>query len=342
MAYEIGTAQNYLDLMDRLRLFVTDPYRAMESAGTDIDEIDPIAIADVWTVKRWDTDWDGDGGYELILGGPGVSGVDDILVGMQSWKVTAVGAYNWCLAGFTGFSAAADFLDQAGSHSATKTNMPQMLLNNGSMKYWFFANGRRICGVAKVGGTYYAAFYLGYILPYGTPAAFPYPLAIGGSAAYNSGSTAYQVYSTTNYFNRGYVSPPCYSLYNYQRSSLIFLCGGWLDFGNYDNGNLEDSAYADGRNMWPFIHGEYELTNEPSFFAWRMDKNPVNEPPLWPIILTTISPDKNIFGELHGVKAVLADGVVTEDTITFEGDTYIVFQNGRLSGSQDMFAIKKE
>ena len=341
MAYEIGTATNYLDLMYRLKQFVTDPYRAVESGGTDIDEIDPIPAEDVWTVKRWNTDWDGSGGYELILAGPGVSGVDDILVGMQSWKVTAVGAYNWCLAGFTGFSAAAAFLSQAGSHSTSKTNMPQLFLNNSSMQYWFFANGRRICGVAKVGGTYYAAFYLGYILPYGTPAAFPYPLAIGGSAAYDSSSTSYQVYSTTHHYNRGYVDPPGDSLYSLQRSSLILLCGTWLDFCNYDRGNIESASRSSGKTTWPFITGVYTLTETPCFMSWRMDKNPVDEPPLFPIILTCSS-DKNIFGELHGVKAVLANGVVTEDTITFEGDTYIVFQNGRLGAAKDMFAIKKE
>jgi hypothetical protein len=338
MAYEIGTADDYLDLLDRLKEFMTDPSRAVQSAGTGISEIDPIDSQDVWTVKRWDTDWDGNGQYELILAGPGVSGIDDILIGFQCYRDTGYSVYNWMLGGFTGYSDVDDWRQQPGINSNAEDNMAHVGLDNGLMDYWFFGNGRRVTGVVKVGGTYYASFYLGYILPYGVPNSFPYPLAIGGSHGWSAISV--MRYSNTGAHNRGWTDP--YSLSgSFVNESLWYLNGSWLGVGNHYQDAEGQLAYK--VNVWPYHYGQTGGSqNYPDYYALRMDPDPSGDHFVMPLILSSQTPNINVFGEFHGVFAVLSQGVVTEDELTINGDTYIVFQNGRLQGPGNYFAIKKE
>jgi hypothetical protein len=338
MPYEIGTASDYKDLLDRLRLFVSDPLRVIGSAATDIDELDPIDVADAWTVERWDTNYDGAGGYELVLSGPGVSGSDGVLVAITTWANTTEGGYNWCLNGYTAFSSMLEFFTQVGSASSSKSGLPQVLLNNSAMQYWFFANGRRICGAVKVAGAYYASFYLGYYLPYGLPNTFPYPLVIGGSSGYSTASSE-QAYSNTSVYNRGYVNgyhPSSVDEAVEAANSLLLYNATWYSFGNFNSHN--DSAGSDARNTWPFVVGDRAQT----LLTWYVSKNPNDEPPLFPVVLTMRVPSVNVLGELQGVFAVMCDDIVAEDTITVDGKVYVVFQNGLLTASNDFYAICKE
>ena len=337
MAYEIGTASDYLDLLDRLRLFATDSARAIDSAGMGIDELDPMAPDDVWTVKRWDTDWDGDGGYELILAGPGVTGTDNLYVGIQTYYNASTGYYNWALAGMTGYADGFDWLQQPGVRNNAISYLPQVLLNDASMKYWFVGNGRRIAGVAKVAGTYYATFYLGYFLPYGTPQEYPYPLMIGGSAAYIS--TALK-YSSTYASNSGWMDG---MQDNSTQTALILYDGEWVQIGNHDATGTaySDVYYAKNTNTWPYYYGGQSGL---SYFANTLqhfgDISPGNVVALWPIMMYAVAVNKNVYGEAQGFYAVLCDDVVTEDTVTIDGKTYIIFQNG--SRTNCYFAMLKE
>jgi hypothetical protein len=338
MAYEIGEATNYKDLLDRLRLFATDPDRAIHSAGMDISELDPIAAQDAWTVKRWDPDWDGNGNYELILSGPGVTGSDGILIGFQTYHDDGEGYYNWCLAGMTAYSDAASFLNQVGVRGNSYDYLPHVFLNNTTIQYWFIGNGRRIAGVAKVGGTYYACFYLGYILPYGTPAMAPYPLMIGGSAGYTS-LAAGRVYSSTGYNNRGFIDPFCDSYSSDPKyCSLIFMDNDWYGFGNHYN-QYHNTRYI----VWPYLYNVFGYTTPHTLYSHYGAPLLDGGHALWPLILSGPGPTtKNMFGEMQGIFATISSGLVTEDTITVDGKTYIVFQNGTYNGTEDHFAILKE
>ncbi len=335
MAYEIGTATDYLDLLDRLKEFVTDPTRAIHSAGQGISELDPIPSQEAWDIKRYDVDWDGAGNdeIELILAGPGVSGSDDILVGAQTFRSAGIGKYDWGLGGWTGYDDAYAFHEQPGSKGPDYSDYPVLMLNNNTIPYWFFANGRRICGVAKVGGTSYCGFYLGYYLPYGVPSSFPYPLVVGGSSVYNASVD----YSWNNYQNSCYFNGPGYV--GNAGGSMLVLNGDWLYFGNRSGLAVANQIHR-GHNTWPYVHGTN--VGNSGYYAGVIDKNPADEVPLLPIVLFMYDPDDNILGELHGVYACLCDDVVTEDTVTIDGDTYIIFQNNHYNSSIEYYAIKKE
>lgn len=340
MAYEIGTATDYKDLLDRLRLFATDSSRAIDSAGMGIDELDPMNAEDVWTVKRWNTNWDALNGYELILSGPGVTGSDNIYVGIQTYYSDVTGYYNWMVCGMTGFTSGATLLNQPGIRGADYIYFPHVFLNNTSMKYWFVGNGRRLAGVVKVAGTYYATFYLGYFLPYGTPAEYPYPLMIGGSAAYIN-TSAYLKYSSTYPSNTGWPNGMSDDAYSTQ-TALMLYDGEWRTIGNHNRSGTDSNCVnpAINRSVWPYVFAISSWSYYANILQHYGDISPGSVVPLWPMIMYAAGPNKNVYGEPQGFYAVLCDDVVTEDTVTIDGKTYIVFQLGSLTNTY--FAMLKE
>jgi len=296
-----------------------------------------------WTVKR---DEDADDDKELILMAPGSEGSveDEYYVGIKTFHGDYEGDpyYNWQLNGFTGYNAAQTFYEQPGSISASWMDLPLVLLEMGACEYWFVANGRRIIGCIKV-GTIYAPFYLGLLLPYGTPNTLPYPLVIGGSAVYYSDD---RLSSSCTYYNhRGFIDP--YALDNEYdcRSSLKFLNGVWISFGNQrgnDNRSHQPNVVKIN-NVWPGVYSIYSSSPYwPNELKWSCERNIDGTYPLFPLILMASQPHKNIFGELDGVFTVWGDRVITEDDIIFEGKTYKVFQNCFRTYPHNFWAMRLE
>ena len=111
---------------------------------------------------------------------PGNDGTSEIYVGVHPFENAGVGWYNWRLNGFTSFDAGVSWFSQPGAISAVDPYGPVLPLSNGSIGYWFVANGRRVIIAAKA-GTVYGAAYLGLIHPYASPGQWPYPLFVGGA-----------------------------------------------------------------------------------------------------------------------------------------------------------------
>jgi hypothetical protein len=150
MAFTSGTATDYLDLLNRLKAFVTQ---------------DMLPANERWSVLRWVPGPPA----ELVLQGPGLAGTDQINVGILSEAGADYG--NWKLRGFVGWNPAQTF---DGQYNPSGTFYA--LLMASAMPYWIVANGRRIVMVAKT-GTYYEMMHLGLFLPYATPGQYPYPAA---------------------------------------------------------------------------------------------------------------------------------------------------------------------
>jgi len=184
MAFTSGTASNYLDLLDKLKAFVTT---TMTPAG------------ERWSVLRWVPGPPA----ELVLQGPGTAGTDAIVVGIQSQPGVDFG--NWKLRGFTAWNGALGFDAQYMQSAAYYAS-----LMTASMPYWIVANGRRIVVVVKT-STYYEMMYLGWFLPYATPAQYPYPMLVSGSASYSgarwSESGRMHVVKAASYPPAGFFKP---------------------------------------------------------------------------------------------------------------------------------------
>jgi len=312
MAYEIGTATDYKDLIAKLKTFVTTN-AALVAAGQQ------------WTVMRHTAPASGD--HELILRGPGLAGADQIYVGIRTEEVSASSVYNWRMYGLTGYATQPNIFGQPGIIADT-TQCPRLLLTNSGMSYWFFANGRRIIVVARAGTTYQIA-YLGLILPYGPPANLPYPLFIGGCGCSSVPWTDTSALSTP-FFKAALTGIPGTTFY----TSGQALIGAWRSVLHQYGG----TTYTTDFIVWPYGMPENAGTNFLSLNTLK--RCPDGTAPILPVLLCSATPDKNVYGEFDGMGAVPGVGFVPEDTITVGSDQYIVFSGGRLTSAASFIAVK--
>lgn len=155
MAYEIGTAAGHKDLLSKFKTFV---------------EV-TLPVGSRWTAMFSDLVSDNN---EIIWKAPGLSGTEEIYMGLATYQDVTSDYYNWRVAGFTGYVAGNLFNTQPGFFG----NYGCPLWNN-SIPYWFVADGQRAIIFTKVQDTYNSVF-LGKFLPYATPSQYPYPIAVGG------------------------------------------------------------------------------------------------------------------------------------------------------------------
>lgn len=274
MAYQSGTATDYADLAQILKTF---------------------ALANGWVSMR-DTLAAGAGSRELILKGTGLAGTDEIYVGLQLVANAVADAYGWNLQGMTGYSAGDPFENQPGGLSQSLYGTTALSLWNQPIDYWLAVNGRRILLACKV-STVYAAMYLGFLLPYGTPGQYPYPLYVGGS---NVGPNPTRWSDTTA--NHAHFCNATTAVIGYTTSNakLRSPSGTWL--------NLQASGHfpyhvANNANILPTESGDYGLL---------------------PVIAFDAS---NTYGELEGVFSVTGFGNGSENTITVGLQDYLVVGN---------------
>lgn len=161
-AFVTGTATNFLDLYNILRNFLTTN-ATLVTAGEQWTQISGNMGVLV----------DGD---QIVLKGPGMAGVDEVIVGIQTYSSVPSDYYNLSFAGFTIWNPATAYASQVNS-----THDYMIHLWDQPMKYWFSANGRRFMGGVQV-STVYMPFYCGLILPYVLPSLWPYPLFIGAAS----------------------------------------------------------------------------------------------------------------------------------------------------------------
>lgn len=140
------------------------------------------------------------GERELILQGEGLSGTDEILVGVKTYQ-TMPGftlGHNWSCHGFTAFNNLLEFWEQPGispgldgSGDPDSSGGAFIPLQNDvggvfPIDFWFFINENRIIMSAKVEDattTIYCTMYLGFMNRFATEAESPYPIYIAASTA---------------------------------------------------------------------------------------------------------------------------------------------------------------
>lgn len=304
----------------------------------------------------------------VILEGVG-SGSDQIFVGIRTFAPTA-GVFNWELAGMTGFAAANDFgsqplispgrFDQA-SPADEGAYVP---LNNASLEYWFFADGRRILMVAKVGTTY-SNMYLGFINQFSTSTFYAYPLLIMGCSSFDD-----LPFNTGEQALSGMVDPMRADGDDEGPGFLWQPGGGWVSVANSEESGANRIAQREqvvAPAGTPDVVGA-PIPDEDAFFSnaitWD-DAIPTGGNPGTPVI--DIFPTDDSGGDIvqlvpptiiQQVPAFIALGeidaafwmsarttgvtILSEDEITVGGDTYIVFQNGKRTEVFTFFAIKRE
>lgn len=161
---------------------------AVNDAFTTVITAAPLAVAERWTQHRWDLGVEAANQNRLIMEGPGLSGTEQIFVGIRSYFNEPSDWYNIGIDGFTGYNSGVDYTSQPGVSGTI-----EVPLFNQSLEYWLAINGQRIVCAVKV-ETVFNSFYLGKFFPYASPGEFAYPVvAIGMTTTLGSR------YSATNY-----------------------------------------------------------------------------------------------------------------------------------------------
>lgn len=314
------------------------------------DVADGLGATELYTAERYDTDYDGAGGHELILCGPGTAGDDEIFTAIQTVESAGDDYYNWRLMGMTAYSN----VEMQYMPGITQGRLPRLLMWNQQIKYWLAANGRHYRMVCKISSVY-ESMYMGFPLPYGLPTQFPYPLVVGGAACPTT-TANYNKYSSIHYTHRSFPSPfsdspgtivsGAFDTEGYYSTLKILQGTSWVRIQNRDSSdNLSRTNI-----VWPYVSSYSHYSQESGeIFSGYSRTQPVlkenidGSRPLFPAIIMTSSPSKNIVGELQGIFAVPGfGGVAAEDTITIDTDTYIAFPILPNADESDFFAFKLE
>ena len=226
---------------------------------------------------------------------PGLAGTDQIYTGLQSYNLPTTDVYNWRCAGFTGFVDSSSFKTQPGISPVL--GIP---LRRNAMRYWFAANGQRVAVALQVDTTY-QTFYLGKMLPYGTPQQYPYPLVVGAPLT----TDGYIRYSDTS---ASAPTMPYKGTRNNMR--LRFVDGTWKT-----------------PDCWP-----WNMTTA------SIPRDTGGSYPLLPVILNDSAP--NVYGELDGVAFVPGFGNAVENTVTVGAVSWLVVQDVAKTGAKDYFALQ--
>lgn len=308
MATTNGTATDYLDLMAKWNTFVTG-----------------LSGGAAWTALRSSS-------TEYIWEAPGSGGspADPLIVGAKSFFNAGADYYNWRLGGFVAFDSALAFESQSGYVGAT-SNAPVLNCWNSSIPYRFYATGRRGIILAKV-STVYVTAYLGYLSTYMSPGAFPYPLVVGGSMAWESTEpVATSANWRWSYNGAEMANFPCpkpnlgtppNSTLRLRRSD-----GSWIGF------DRAASATSGLRGkVWPY--GNWG-TNQASDLRDNLDGSFM----MLPIVLQDVTP--NVYGELDGIFAVTGFNNGAENIVTAGGVDHFICPNVFRTTQTDFFALRE-
>lgn len=301
---------------------------------------------------------------EAILKGIG-GGSDSIYVGIRTFK-DGTSAYNWELAGMTGYDSGLLYESQPGISPGRyddpiPTARPGCYtpLNNSTLTYWFSVTPRRIALVAKSGSTYPNA-YLGWLDQFGTAAEYDYPFLVMGcqseyatifssTTIYYSGMTD-PIAGNDDDLGPGYVRDPGGNWRCVRNSELSFStrsevtdCVVW-PAGTPAAPSGADLYYLNNYEGNDFI----PASGTPGLQQIEIMQTPDsggNQSILMPATVLQGNPDKVAHGEMTGVFAVSAvsdtTNLVTEDYLDIGNRRYRVFQNCNRSDVWAHFALEE-
>lgn len=332
MAYTTGTATSHNDLLDKLRLYL---------------------VAQGWTQLAWTAGATVNDPSTLHVRGPGAGAGKQVFVSVKTFADSLNSIYCWELRGAVDYNAAFAWGAQLGQ------SPQQCYLNlwQNSITYWFYVNDRRFVVVAKCSTNYMSA-HGGFILPWGTPAQYPFPLYIVGDF-YEQQPYSYNYAGRRMFTDPGnYTSNPASTAYagGYMRSAT----GIWYPTGNHGRSSNTNypTGYGKGQRAlsWPYhcgTGGNNSLNQQYYPLAWVGGKGAAdsayafeslvptqqNERCLLPVMI--MPGDQAPLGVLDGVYCVGGSGLATEQVITIGARTFKVFQNINRNSGDDFFCVEQ-
>lgn len=242
-------------------------------------------------------------GHELIMKAPGLTGLEEIYIGLRTYHSVASDYYNVLAGVFTGYVPGNTFDTQPGAFLA---GCPA---HNNRIDYWLTMNGQRIALAMKVGTPVYEHVYLGKFLPYARPSQYPYPVICGGTLV-GAAATRFSE-STHDFYLRGAASA---------RMGLR-TPGGWI-------------------SPWCYPWGNAFLTGTSASSTQLQARDTETQYPLLPVELHDNS--ANLYGQLDGIFHVSGFNNAVENTLTIGSDDYVVMQSVARTGHTDYYAMRMD
>lgn len=268
------------------------------------DFLNTSLLAEGWTSLRAVAPPGGD--REYILNSDGISGSEDLYIGIRSYQDINADYYNLSFAIFNGYVPTDDFDQQPGYR---ESGCPA---DNLSITYWVMINKNRLLFGIKIGTPVYETVYVGRFLPYASPSQYPYPMALFGPF---EGQLAIR-----------YSEPHEWSF------------GGEVPGGVIRPINLVDIS----PRVWPFsarIVGN-RPTAPPPAGEGAYQRNLRELEGSYALLPLQMADADNVYGFLDGLYYISGFNNDVENTLTINTVDYIVFQNVNLTGFQDYLALE--
>lgn len=314
MAFESGTATGHIDYWNKLIAFLT----------TDAELVADDA--------EWQIVWTHPSGAQsgVVLRGKGSSGSESIYVGLSLTIGTSTDNHRINVYGMSGFVVSATSMNQ---HINVSPEM-RVWLDSAAMKFWFVANARRFIFVANM-STVYQAAYAGYILPYATPANYPYPVFVGGTSNAQLSVTNWRSLNTHH-------AHFLFSDWNIAGSSDLLRSNAYLldPLGSWRDCAMEVSADvtigprmfrhedSDGIQRWGLARAGVMGTRFGSEnIRTRTIENYGGGMTIEPVCLFQEVGSNQNFGILDGVSLCPGQGNAAENLIQIGGVDHLVLQN---------------
>ena len=318
MAWATGTATDYLDLVRRLRDFLTtnsalvalgQNWTQISQAG-EMGGLSPSPTAPTLAATN-----------QIMLQGPGLAGDDEILVSLQFSETPGSSIYNVGIRGQVAYQASVTADAQPGASS-----LRYMLLLNTSMKYWFIANGRCFKVIVRAGGTY-EQMYGGFILPEHLPQDWPYPLFAGASSYTNEANSS--VANSHRAYWQSYTS----SSASINANSSGVLCLPDLNFRPVANVSSSPPTSGNIQTSWATNSRVTDIRQSLSGLPVLMQGELFTE---------SAQLGSAFYGRFDGVFYVPAFGRVPEEVATIDGVDYLIIPNVVYTGDANYCAYALE
>lgn len=262
----------------------------------------------------------------MAVRSPGNDGLlQGVFHSLEARDIPGTDTYNLLIYPHTSYSALSHADTQLGRGGAF-ASIPAANL---AMNYWFVANGRRFAMGLKVSTVYFGA-YMGLMLPYARPSAYPLPWFLGGGSLANNTRWSDTNASPLNVFAKAIDQTALAG-----QAEVRGLDGNWRNVAAFNGANQPVLSAAVGR-MYPH-QGTGGSTN--GGLQW-MRENFGGGYPLLPLIPTLLN--GGALGELDGCFWTTGFGQAAENVITLNRQDHIVMQNVFRTTAGDYWALRMD
>jgi hypothetical protein len=310
MATVNGTAANAEDLFDTLLDFVRDNGWTLVESGSDT-----LADGKVRGVQLKGTDTAGDGAIYVHL-------IYRAATSSDVYAIEIEGSAGWISGNVLsfGYNPQNSYRD-VGTSSSVIVRTP---LHRNPIQFWLTASPRRFMGAFRHNDRW-GSMYCGYVLPYGMPSQWAYPLWVAGNNI------------TTNDY-KTIVNGCCWGASAVISGMLYMPSGRWLPTP-LSTGVTGGRTY--GVQVWPYKMAPASNLLELTYPL--KDSSGVERYVLYKQMLYCSNvAEYGTFGEADGMEAVSAWGASGGDTLTFSGKTYLLVQREMSTANSTAVAMLLE